>query len=555
MQEISTKTIQDERDFVCESDTVAPNNACIHKIRLVFHRVLCLSRSMTDVTKVIGDMGPWQGLVAGFVMISNFFLAFNTISSAFILPSEQRFWCVEDAFFQNRSQDDVCRRYEDADSKLCRRVSYDRTVYRKTLTEEYDLVCGRTWVRTVVQSSVMAGVMLGTVAFGYVSDRRGRRCAVYTGALLHAAGCIVALLANNYVQYVLARLLLSLGTSSSYSFDVIFIESVAPRYRFVSSVAISFGYTAGAIVVAVLNLTVQDWRAYHGLMILYSVLLLVFWYLLHESPRWLLCKKRFDDAEEVMTKICTFNGIPKGKVKVLFPHLLRRYEPAVTHPSSGLLDLFRSSKGTAVYTLCVWFQAVILAFIYYTSSLTGTVLGGKPHFDFICLFTVEFLCNLLCALLSKRVPRKLFMCGMCVLLAAAMAVLAVFQYKVYVVNLVASLVVKGAVSSFILIFFLHVHETYPTRFRAIGYGAFQLVYWASASVEPFVRTAATSVSPSLLPGVYGCGVLASALSIACVLKETITKQLSDDVEDNEVETGNVGSGAFAVNVHGTVERY
>lgn len=213
----------------------------------------------------------------------------------------------------------------------------------------------------------------------------------------------------------------------------------------------------------------------------------------------------------------------------------------VLHSSPGVLDLFRSSKRAAIYTLCMWYQAVILGLIYYTSSLTGTLLGGKPHLDFICLFAVEFSCNMLCCILGKRVPRKRFMCGMCVVLAAALVVLAAFQYRVYAVNIVASLIVKGSVSSLILICFLFIHETYPTRFRGVGYGTFQLVYWTSASVEPFLRSAVRSVGILLLPALYACGILVSAVPTVCVLRETVMKPLSDDVDD-EKAGGEAGGG-------------
>eukprot|EP00058_Branchiostoma_floridae_P004161 XP_002589649.1 hypothetical protein BRAFLDRAFT_99256 [Branchiostoma floridae] len=52
---------------------------------------------------------------------------------------------------------------------------YDRTIYQSTIVTEYDLVCRRSWLRGLGQSTFMVGVSVGGIFFGITSDRRSRR--------------------------------------------------------------------------------------------------------------------------------------------------------------------------------------------------------------------------------------------------------------------------------------------------------------------------------------------------------------------------------------------
>lgn len=159
--------------------------------------------------------------------------------------------------------------------------------------------------------------------------------------------------------------------------------------------------------------------------------------------------------------------------------------------------------------------------VYYTSSLTGTMLGGRPQADFACLCVAELVCNLIGCLASRHLPRRTSM----ILLAFALAlahVLLSFSDR-YALRLAVSLVIKGAVSSYVLLCFLHLQESYPTGLRTLGVSAFQCVYWTSASLEPFARDALGV----LLPAIYAVTLAISALVVWVFIEETLGRTLLD----------------------------
>ncbi|XP_077523597.1 organic anion transporter 3-like [Amblyomma americanum] len=460
-------------------------------------------------------LAPMQRLLALLVASSNFFLAFNTIGSAFVLPGGLPIRCGDS---WNRN---ACTALH---LGACGRIEFEPSdAYgRRTAVHEFGLVCERRWLVPLCQCLSMAGLALGALAFGRLSDRNGRRSALLCGAAVHAVGCLGSVAAPSAPVYALCRLLTSVGAASAPSLDVLLVESLEPRLRYVDSVAISAGFSLGAVCAAWLSPALPSWRGLHALMLLNAALILACSGLVHESARWLLSRGRLDEAQRVVASSARFNGLPEGEVQRLVLGM------AADAPKDGasvtarpLCDLFRS-RTLRFYTIFMWFQATVLGMSYYTSSLTGTEIGGSsPQLDFSLLYAAELTCNLLGCAAASRLPRKPSLTALALALAAAHTLLALALGR-YVLRLAAALLVKGLVSSQVLLCLLHVNETYPTGLRAFGVSAFQCLSWAAASLEPFARDV---LGPAVLALAYATALVACAMMGLCLLRETLTSSL------------------------------
>ena len=49
--------------------------------------------------------------------------------------------------------------------------------------------------------------------------------------------------------------------------------------------------------------------------ILLVVTIILFFFGVPESPKWLFTKKRFDEAKEVIKKVASFNSVPEPNIK------------------------------------------------------------------------------------------------------------------------------------------------------------------------------------------------------------------------------------------------
>ncbi|KAG0412712.1 hypothetical protein HPB47_010157 [Ixodes persulcatus] len=443
------------------------------------------------ISLLLGNFGPWHVLLVFLVASSNFFLALNTIGSAFLLPSELPFHCSE----HNATEDvDAC---ELRRRGRCGTVVFDQTEYRSTAVEDFELVCKRRWLSSLSQSLAMAGLAVGALAFGRFADRGGRRASLLLGATVHVLGCLLSLAASGVGIYALSRLVTSLGAASA-------------------TCCLSTG----------LSIALPSWRALHGVMLIHGALVFSCSLLVHESPRWLLSRGRVEDAQEALRGIATFNGVHRGKIAAHIPKLLQQYEASAAAEAPACLpslrDLLCTSRSLGLYTLFMWFQAVVLGLVYYTSSLTGTSLGGRPQLDFACLSATELACNLAGCAASRYLPRRTTMASLAATLACAQALL--LACSGYAARLGVGLVVRGAVSSYFLVCFLHLQESYPTGIRGLGVSVFQCVFWGSAALDPFARNALGT----LLPAVYVAALLVCCPVVLCLVRETLGRSLADE---------------------------
>lgn len=306
------------------------------------------------ITAFHGGLGPWQVLLSGLLASSNFFLALNTIGSAFVLPGQLSFFCAGD------NSTDQCSLRQRGQ---CETLIFDRSSYRSTAIEDFALVCDRRWMASLAQSLAMAGLALGALAFGQLADRSGRRTSLLAGAAVHSFGCLVALAAPGVEVYALSRLLISVGAASAAALDVLLVESLAAKHRCLDSLSISLGFCIGALSATGLSLALCNWRILHAVMLLYGALVFSCATLVHESPRWLFSRHRPEDAQEALRRIALLNGVPRGKLEAFLPALVQHYEDTTAVgqelPAATLRQLFFSSRSLGFYTLFMWFQASI----------------------------------------------------------------------------------------------------------------------------------------------------------------------------------------------------
>ncbi|KAL7551226.1 hypothetical protein ACHAWF_014417 [Thalassiosira exigua] len=164
---------------------------------------------------------------------------------------------------------------------------------------------------------------LGAATTSFINDRFGRRgCFVMTsfGFLL---GDLLQASAQSYAQLMVGRSILGVSIGWGLAIDPMYISEISPSKRrgFLvswSEIAINVGVVFGFASGIVFYHTPDDyaWRYMYGTGAVFplTMLLLVRFYM-PESPRWLLQKKRDDDAKEVLTTLCSGN---EGEAELIF---------------------------------------------------------------------------------------------------------------------------------------------------------------------------------------------------------------------------------------------
>ncbi len=159
-----------------------------------------------------------------------------------------------------------------------------------------------------VAATSLVGIMVGSVLFGALSDRRGylfffRLCpAIILGASLFA------FFSDNLPSLVIALFLMGMGIGGGYSLDSDYISEIMPRrWRLLMVGVAKASSSVGNVLIALVCVYLLDlWRDaahWNSLLLLISVLAVVMLLCrirFAQSPGWLLAHGRTDEAQRAV---------------------------------------------------------------------------------------------------------------------------------------------------------------------------------------------------------------------------------------------------------------
>ncbi|KAI0148544.1 putative hexose carrier protein [Xylariaceae sp. FL1272] len=156
-------------------------------------------------------------------------------------------------------------------------------------------------------ASVFVGGAIGSVIAGLVTDRLGRRLAIFWSSIITLIGIILQAAAQNIAMFVIARILLGFGTIiSGIASGVYLSETFASRWRAWGVGLLNNFYYVGALIAAGITLGTGRWEStwawrvpslFQGIFSLLSIAILPF---IPESPRWLVHRGHFPSAMETI---------------------------------------------------------------------------------------------------------------------------------------------------------------------------------------------------------------------------------------------------------------
>ena len=165
----------------------------------------------------------------------------------------------------------------------------------------------------IANSAYLAGAVAGALAFGWLTDRIGRKKLFFITLALYLASTAATALSWNLWSYALFRLLTGAGIGGEYTAINSTIQELVPaRYRGFTDLVINGSFWIGAAIGAVSAIVFLDpalfaqdlgWRVafFVGAALGLVVFVLRFW--IPESPRWLMIHGYPERAERVVAEI------------------------------------------------------------------------------------------------------------------------------------------------------------------------------------------------------------------------------------------------------------
>lgn len=196
---------------------------------------------------------------------------------------------------------------------------FDRKYYDLTIVNEWELICDKKYLAGLTQTINLIGKVSG-LFIGYFSDRFGRKQCAFVLALLLSLVLILSQLfqfrifnlenSTMYIIYCVVQFILGALSKSMYSvIYILLLEITTSKYSTMVSNIFSYFYVLGELMVLIVAYFFRNWHIINVSMAAYSIIfVIVIWFFVPESPRYLISMKYYDKALELFRKMARFNG-------------------------------------------------------------------------------------------------------------------------------------------------------------------------------------------------------------------------------------------------------
>jgi putative MFS transporter len=337
-------------------------------------------------------------------------------------------------------------------------------------------------------AATFAGLLIGTLLFGFAADRFGRRLIFTTSLLWYTAATVVMAFQHSAQGIVLWRVIAGIGIGVELVTIDTYITELMPRQLRGRAIALSqiVGFTA-LPAVALLSwwlvqrqpLGLEGWR---WVVLAGSLGAIVVWFIrrgLPESPRWLMAHGKFEEAEEITAAM-------EARVR----RDLEREAASGSHPAQplatemllavratetrgSLLELARPPyrKRTLMLMVFNFFQTIgYYGFASWVPTLliaTGVTTTNSLQYSFLIALSAP-LGPLLAYRVADRIERK----WQIVFTAACIAIFGVLfaRQRDPVWLITCGVLLTCANNCMSIAFHAYQAELFPTRIRAQAVG-------------------------------------------------------------------------------------
>uniref|UniRef100_A0A8C5N4S0 Solute carrier family 22 member 5-like n=1 Tax=Gouania willdenowi TaxID=441366 RepID=A0A8C5N4S0_GOUWI len=401
--------------------------------------------------------------------------------------------------------------------------NYSKEIYQSTLVSEFNMVCKDQWKQPFTFSVFFIGVLFGSFISGLLSDRFGRKPVLFATMAIHNIFTFATILSPSWTVLCILIFIASSG-NIFYSVWVFFpycstgCEILNGKVRVLySSLGISFGYSIGYMLLPLFAYFLRDWKSLQVGLALPVLFYIPMWWMITESPRWLLSQGRVEEAEAILK-----NAARKNKV----------------HAPNVMFGDDEAKK----YCIVLSFLSYCNALLYCTLGLIIITNGWIPdrilgHFFVGFIFLRGCFLSALAEvpayisswLALQYISRRL----------AIVCILAVAGSSLYLIQLVPEgfsgvtialeMLGKYAVTTGLALVFAYTAEIYPTALRNTGTGVCATVSRIGSILSPFLLT--FCVYYKFMPQLV-LGTLAFvSLFTTFLMPETFKKPLPQTVEE------------------------
>jgi len=538
----------------------------------------CASVAFAQLLACIGGGGSWQWRLFWVTSFCGSFTSWHNLGAVF-LAAEPDHWCQVADLPYNASETDMrgaipMEEDQDGRQRYSRCLYYDRnysalprplppappgtptlpcdawyfntSIYTSTVVSEFELVCGDRWLMSSVQSTYMLGFMVGALVLSELADQFGRRTLLLASTLGFIVTTIATTFSVNYLMFIIFRFFVAaFGSGIFLSNFVILMEAVDIHHRTLFGVLYHGFFSFGMCTLAALAYFFRDWRTLQLWCSVPTVLLLLYYFLVPESPRWLLTVGREDESLVILKQVAHTNGTelpPPDQLERCLKLFRKEKQQKDEQEKKNLLQSFLEFFENACVlvktpnmrrrNLIIFFAWFVTSMIYYGLAFNGTNLKFPLYIMMVISGVVEVLSLPFNIWLLERWGRRLGLVFIMMVAGVACLVIIAVPRDLFWWNLLLASIGRFMVAQCFAVVFIYSSELVPTHVRNISMGTASMCARIGSFLAPYIVDQLGALHYAIPSSVFGAVAVASGL-LALLLPETGYSNLPESVEEIE----------------------
>lgn len=383
----------------------------------------------------------------------------------------------------------------------------------------------------VVMTMALWGTVAGAIFGGIPTNRLGRKTTLVWIGIFYVISALGSAFANDPVTFAIFRFLGGVGVGVSTIAAPTYVSEIAPakdRGRLVS--LYQFNIVLGILIAFLSNYLLRNtgaepWRWMLGVEAIPAVFYTVFVFFVPRSPRWLISKKRYDEAEKVM-KIIN----PDDDVKQKMLEIKAQSEVKV----SGENIFLRKYRFPLLLAFLIAFfnqLSGINAFLYYAPRIFEEAgLGvSTALLSSIGIGVVNLLFTLLGVFLIDKLGRKQLMLfgsiGYIISLGLVAAAFFLDWGGLWIPIFLFLFIASHAIGQGAVIW-VFISEIFPNHLRASGQSFGASTHWVLAAIIPaLIPYLFSTIGPGYVFAFFTFMMFLQLLFVLFIMPETKGKSL------------------------------
>uniref|UniRef100_A0A3B4AY80 Major facilitator superfamily (MFS) profile domain-containing protein n=1 Tax=Periophthalmus magnuspinnatus TaxID=409849 RepID=A0A3B4AY80_9GOBI len=432
-------------------------------------------KDFDDVTLFLGDYGPFQ--ITLIFLLSLFIIPNGYMGVVFVFVSDTPdFHCkVNENRYKERLNSSQVSPSNDTEA-CADGWDFSKDIYTATIVSEWELVCDNAWKVPFSSSLYFVGVLTGSFVCGNLSDRIGRKPVLF---LTMAMQCITALIqaaSVNWGMFTMLSCLRGFGLTSCYTTSLILgSEILSPKPRMAYNLlGQSVGFGLGYALLPLFGYFIRDWRMLLVACAIPGLLVMPLWWVVPESPRWLLQKNRLKEAEAVIRKAAKMNQV--STPDIIFP------SKEDERNSYTCLDLLRTSNIRIITLMGIfmWFTCIL---VFSGLSLNTSNLNGNKYLNCFISAVIDIAAYIMTWVMVSRMSRPIFVFSSMMFCGILLLIIQLVPDGVYCALALSGRFGISAAYSIMFVFFI---ELMPTVVRNTGLGIFSTTGRIGSILCPYI---------------------------------------------------------------------